>query len=175
MFITLVGDMTAFASLVFGYFFYWTIHADFPPESMPGPGLLWPALAGAALLGAWLLTLLARRWNAREARNAFRGALVGAVALAVAGMGALLAGPWRGGLDPTAHVYPAIVWTCVIWVGLHAGNGIVKQLYCLARSLAGRLTAAYDIDIQNVTLYWHFLAVTVVVAVGVIAGFPQVA
>src|SRR5690606_18080969 len=31
MFITMLGDMTAFISLVFGYFFYWTIHEDFPP------------------------------------------------------------------------------------------------------------------------------------------------
>ena len=29
MFITMVGDGTAFASLVFGYFFYWTIHRRF--------------------------------------------------------------------------------------------------------------------------------------------------
>src|SRR5690606_9864478 len=26
MFITMVGDGTAFASLIFGYFFYWTVH-----------------------------------------------------------------------------------------------------------------------------------------------------
>src|SRR3546814_11312181 len=31
MFITLLGDATAFAGLVFGYFFFWTIHDDFPP------------------------------------------------------------------------------------------------------------------------------------------------
>jgi cytochrome c oxidase subunit I+III len=29
MFITMVGDGTAFGSLLFGYFFYWTIHDDF--------------------------------------------------------------------------------------------------------------------------------------------------
>ncbi len=31
MFITMLGDMTAYLSLVFAYFFYWTIHTDFPP------------------------------------------------------------------------------------------------------------------------------------------------
>jgi cytochrome c oxidase subunit I+III len=49
------------------------------------------------------------------------------------------------------------------------------QLYCLARRLAGRMTARYDIDITNVTLYWHFTAIMVVVTVAVIAGFPLVA
>ena len=29
MFITMTGDGTAFASLIFGYFFFWTIHEDF--------------------------------------------------------------------------------------------------------------------------------------------------
>src|SRR5690606_7680879 len=32
MFITMIGDMTAFASLVFGYFFFWTVHEDFPAD-----------------------------------------------------------------------------------------------------------------------------------------------
>ena len=36
MFITMIGDGTAFGSLVFGYFFYWTVQANSPP-AMPGP------------------------------------------------------------------------------------------------------------------------------------------
>jgi cytochrome c oxidase subunit I+III len=37
------------------------------------------------------------------------------------------------------------------------------------------MTARHDIDICNVTLYWHFCLLTVVVTVAVIAGFPLVA
>src|SRR3546814_17699035 len=33
MFITLLGDATAFAGLVFGYFFFWTIHDAIGRES----------------------------------------------------------------------------------------------------------------------------------------------
>jgi cytochrome c oxidase subunit I+III len=36
------------------------------------------------------------------------------------------------------------------------------------------MTARHDIDIANVVLYWHFVAVTVVMTVAVIAGFPEV-
>jgi hypothetical protein len=43
------------------------------------------------------------------------------------------------------------------------------------RRLAGRMTARYDIDITNVALYWHFTALTAVITVAVIAGFPLVA
>ena len=46
------------------------------------------------------------------------------------------------------------------------------QVYCLARRLAGRMTAQHDIDIANVVLYWHFVALTSVITVAVIAGFP---
>jgi cytochrome c oxidase subunit I+III len=34
------------------------------------------------------------------------------------------------------------------------------------------MTAQHDQDIVNVTLYWHFVAVTAFITVAVIAGFP---
>jgi cytochrome c oxidase subunit I+III len=72
-------------------------------------------------------------------------------------------------------VYAAIVWVLVIWSAAHIGVGVIMQLYCLARRLAGRMTARHDMDIVNVTVYWHFVAVTVAITVAVIAGFPLVA
>ena len=174
MLITMLGDLTAFVSLVFGYFFYWTIHEDFPPDGAPGPGVFWPVVAAGLGLTSWVLTLLARRWNRRDSRPAFYGAIGAAALLAIAGGGALLVGPWRNGMEPTEHVYPAIVWVLVLWTALHVGMGAVMQLYCMARRLAGRMTAEYDIDMANVTLYWHFVALTVAITVAVVAGFPLV-
>jgi cytochrome c oxidase subunit I+III len=173
MLITMLGDTTAFLSLVFGYFFYWTVRPDFLAEASAGPGLVWPLLAIVALLAAWLLTIMACRWNGPG--QALRLALAAAIALAAVGAGALLAGPWVAGLDPTSHVYPAIVWILTIWTALHVGAGIVMHLYCIARSLAGRLTPTHDIDIRNATLFWHFVAVTALITVAVVALFPVAA
>ena len=173
MFITMLGDLTAFISLVFGYFFYWTARPDFPPDTTPPPGIGWPALALVALLGGWLLTVLSRRWNRRDAGGLFHVALAGAVALALIGSAALVAEPWFSGLDPRRHAYDATVWMLVVWTVAHVMAGVIMQLYCVARRIAGRMTAAHDIDIVNVTLYWHFVAFTVVTTVGVIAGFPR--
>lgn len=126
-------------------------------------------------LSAWALTLLARRWNRHDWSVGFYVGLLLAAALAVAGGAALLAGPWVSGLDPVSHVYPATVWVLVIWTAGHVVVGLIMQLYCVARRLAGRMTARYYIDISNVALYWHFTALTVVITVAVIAGFPLVA
>ncbi|HET9533062.1 MAG TPA: cytochrome c oxidase subunit I [Blastocatellia bacterium] len=175
MFITMLAVLTAFVSLVFGYFFSWTIHEDFPPDPSPGPGVFWPAIGGALLLAAWALTLFARRWNRRDWAVGFYAALLVAALLEVAGAAALIAGPWLTGLDPKSHVYPATVWLLVIWTALHVVVGLIMQLYCVARRLAGRMTARHDIDISNVALYWHFAALTAVITVAVIAGFPLVA
>jgi cytochrome c oxidase subunit I+III len=161
-------------SLVFGYFFYWTARPDFPPVSTPGPGAQWPLMALALIAAAWVATILARRWNRLDARGRFYATIAVAVVLAGLGTAALIAGPWFTGMDPTAHVYGAMVWVLVIWSASHGALGIIMQLYCAARRLAGRMTAQHDQDIVNVTLFWHFLAFTVCVTVAVIAGFPLV-
>lgn len=175
MFTTMLADLTAFLSFVFGYFFFWTRHDDFPPDPCPGPGVAWPATAGALLVLAWGATLLARRWNRADRGGRTHVALLLGAGLSVAGGAALIAGPWTTGLDPTAHVYPATVWLLVLWTALHVALGVVMQLYCVARRAAGHLDARHDADLCNVALYWHFTALTVVLTVSVIAGFPAVA
>lgn len=174
MFITMLAVFTAFVSLVFAYFFFWTIHEDFPPGPEVGPGVFWPCIAGGLLLGAWALTVLSRRWNRADRPGLFYPAMALACLLALAGGAAILAGPWTTGLDPSQHVYPATVWILAIWTALHAGVGIIMLLYCIARRWAGAMTARHDIDIHNVALFWHFVAVTASITIAVIAGFPLV-
>ncbi|HEU5463503.1 MAG TPA: cytochrome ubiquinol oxidase subunit I, partial [Candidatus Binatia bacterium] len=135
----------------------------------------WPVVAAGLLLVAWALTVMARRWNRLDNGLGFYAGLWLAVAAAAAGGAALVAGPWSTGLDPTSHVYPATVWILVIWSAAQVSIGIIMQLYCIARRLGGRMTARHDIDITNVALYWHFTALTAVVTIAVIAGFPLAA
>jgi cytochrome c oxidase subunit I+III len=174
MLITMLGVVTAFISLVFGYFFYWTARPDFPPVPTTGPGVRWPLTALALIAAGWLATILARRWNRLDARGWFYAATLLGIVFAAAGAVALVAGPWVTDLDPSRHVYGAIVWVLVIWSASHAVLGIIMQLYCAARRLAGRMTAHHDQDIVNATLFWHFVAFTAFVTVAVVAGFPLV-
>jgi len=176
MLITMTADATAFASLVFGYFFYWTVHPEFPPPPGPGlagPGVFWPTTALGLFALGWAATLAARRMNARDRVAAARALLVVAAAATLAAGLAALAGPWSAGLEPTLHVYPAIVWVLAIWMAAHAAIGVIMQLYALARSLAGRLTPVYDGDLRNVAVYMHFVAASAAVTFAVIALFPE--
>jgi cytochrome c oxidase subunit I+III len=175
MFITMLALTTAFASLVFGYYFFWTIHENFPPDPSAGPGGFWPMAGGLLVLLAWGLTLLGRRLNRADRAIGFYLSVATAILMAAAGAAALLAGPYFAEMDPKHHVYQAIVWLLLIWCAGHAALGILMNSYCLARRMAGRMTAEYDADISNVALYWHFAAVMTVVTVATVAGFPRVA
>jgi cytochrome c oxidase subunit I+III len=160
---------------VFGYFFFWTVRGDFPPDPVTGPGLRWPALAAGLVAIAWGLTVLARRWNRSDVVGGSVAALVWAPVFALAGAAALLAGPWTTGLDPTSHSYPATVWLLAGWTAVHLVLGVIMLLYGLASRIAGRMSARHDIDLSNVTLYWHFAALTTAITIATIAGFPLVA
>ncbi|MDO5759213.1 MAG: hypothetical protein Q4P24_17480 [Rhodobacterales bacterium] len=99
-------------------------------------------------------------------------ALVAAPLLAAGGAGALILSVQN--LEPTTHVYPAMMWALMIWVVAHVLVGILMQLYCLAGSLTGKLTSRYDADLWNITLFWHFLYLTALVCGAVMGLAPRV-
>lgn len=173
MFITMLADATAYASLIFGYFYYWTARPDFPPPGSPHAAGTQVALATLCLLAAWGATLAARQLNRHGKVSTARLLLAAGPLLAAGGCALLL---WSGlgpGLAPKSHVYPATIWAIIVWTIAHIGAGVVMQLYCLARSLAGKMTPTHDADIWNVTLYWHFMAVTAAVTGLVIGIVPR--
>ncbi|MAQ16380.1 MAG: cytochrome c oxidase subunit I [Sandaracinus sp.] len=174
MMITMLADLVAFMALVFGYFFYWTANDTWPPTDAEDLGLLWP-LGGLGLgLLAWTATAMARRFNRADRPGLFYPALaLGALAALASGV-VLLWAPWRVGMDPTRHAYPAMVWLLLIWCAIHLAVGVIMQGYCFARRAAKRMDAEHDADIVNVTLYWHFVALTLLVTVAAVAGFPKV-
>ncbi len=173
MFITMLGDLTAFASLVFGYFFYWTIHPQFPPQESRSLNLNWIAIGAAAVIVAWLLTCASKYLNRHNRATSFHLSIAGGIGLSILSGWAIIQSPLAGGLDPTRHAYEAIVWVLVGWTAIHVWLGGVMLIYCWARRIAGHMTSRHDADMANVTLYWHFTALTFVVTSLVIAIFPK--
>jgi cytochrome c oxidase subunit I+III len=174
MAITMLAVFAAFISLVFGHLFYWTLREDFAPANARA-AWQWPVLSLLAIAVSWLSTIAALRWNAADRAPAFYAAMLVAVTGAVAGAAAIALAPRLASLDPTSGVYAAMVWLLAIWSATQIAIGVVMHVYCLVRRWAGRMTARHDMDLANVTLYWHFTAATVAIAVALIAGFPFVA
>ncbi|MGR3571828.1 cytochrome c oxidase subunit I [Brevirhabdus sp.] len=167
--ITMLGDTTAFASLVFGFFFYWTGRPDFPPEGAVHAQPLLVAAGVTALAISWALTVQARNVNRRGNAGGARLALIAGTGAAVLSAAAFILSLTLPDMDPKAHVYPATIWALTIWTLAHIGVGIIMQGYCLAGSLAGKMTPKYDADLANSTLFWHFLCLTGVVT-GAVTG-----
>jgi cytochrome c oxidase subunit I+III len=128
----------------------------------------------ALFVAAWGAMLFARSANARGGVALSRLAIGASLVLAVAASVALLVGPSTYGMNPQANVYPAIVWVLVGWTLAHVAVGVIMQVYCLARSFAGRLTYLHDMDLRNTCLYWHFLMITAAITGAVIGVFPEV-
>ena len=143
MCITMLAVFTAFVSVLFGYFFYWTLDERFLLEARRGPGDgagRSPPDAGRGVVGTDRGRPCARTPRTAPARSTCAIGL--AAAAAVVGMVALLHGGRRAAtLDPTASAYAATVWLLVIWCAVHVALGVVMQVYCAARRLAGRMTA----------------------------------
>ena len=173
MWITMLGDSTAFASLVFGFFFFWTSGTEFPPADAEHADGVVLAGAVALLVTSWIATMLARRLNTAAKVPAARASLGAAIVAGATGATLLVLSLSTAGVDPTEHVYPAILWVLVVWTVLHVGGGAIMQAYCLAGSAFGKLTPKYDADIRNVCLYHHFLLGTVLVAGATIGVLPR--
>ncbi|MGZ3215275.1 cbb3-type cytochrome c oxidase subunit I [Paracoccus sp. T5] len=171
MWITMLGDATAFASVVFGFFFYWTADANFPPEGAAHADLGLVGLSALALVLAWALTLGARYLNRAGRTGAARAALVAGPLAALAGGAMLVLSVLH--LAPSSHVYPAVVCALVIWTGVHVLVGVLMQLYCLAGTIFGKIDPDHDADLWNVSLYWHFHVLTVLVTAAVIGLGPR--
>lgn len=174
MLITMLGDMVAFISLVFGYFFYFTVHETFPPAEQP---LLGPSGALAALVlasASWALTAYAIRANRADRARVFQGTIALSVLLSAGATLLLVRALATSDMDPTSHVYPAMVFTLVGWTILHVALGTIMQLYCSAKRHFGKMTAQFDADIQNVTLYWHFTGATAWITTSVAVILPRI-
>ena len=172
MCITMVGDMTAFFGLVFAYFFFWTIHPEFPRPGADAPHLgllvLGMALATAGWAGIWVAHV---RHHA-GGRGWARFAMPAAGLVALLGVAAFAGAAWVEDLSPTRHAYDATIWVMILWMGAHVGVGLIMLGYCSASSFAGRMTPKYDADSANVLLYWHFMFATVAVTFALFALFP---
>jgi len=173
MFITMLGDATAFASLVFGVFFFWTARPDFPPPGTPLPDTWFAAGAGGAFALAWIAAMGARGANRHGRTGGARALLAAGAALAMGAIACLVLALYLPGLAPQSHAFPAMMYALGVWTSAHTVLGVVMLLYCIAGSCFGKLTPRYDADLRNTVLFWHFLCLTGLCTALLMGAFPR--
>ncbi|CAA7612900.1 cbb3-type cytochrome c oxidase subunit I [Magnetospirillum sp. UT-4] len=165
-----------FASLLFSYFFLWTVSPDVWPAATGQalPGAEWPLAAAALLvLSSALVWWAGRRLEADGHWSVRLGLAAAAVALAAA-LAAELAGQRATGLSPTDSGYGAVVYMMAALQGLFVATLGIMALYTLARSLAGLLHRHRRATFDNTMLLWHYAVGQGLIALAVVHFGPRV-
>ncbi len=131
----LLVNASVFASLVYAYFYLWTVSDVWPPPGLAltvgGPLLVALAILALAVTAALGATTLLRGNAATPVLGALAAAALalGAALYALAALGGAL--PFR----PGVHAYTATVTILGIYVMLHVGVALLGILYAVARVL----------------------------------------
>ncbi|MBL6455271.1 cytochrome c oxidase subunit I [Belnapia sp. T6] len=175
MVVLLLVDGTTFSCLAFTHGFLWLVNGDaaWPPAGTALPELVVPAV-GAALVAASAVLLWVADWLLRRGHViAMSVAVLAALGLLLAGLGADLAALWETGLRPGAHSFGAAVFANQFWQGLHAALVLVMALYLAARAWAGLLDPTRRVTFDNVRLFWTYTVVQALAGMALTHLFPR--
>lgn len=173
----LVGG-TLFTTLIFSYFFLWTVNPGaWPPDGVEPPSLGWSALAAALYASSsgviWLASGLLKRRERKGPWWGLRLLLMAAVPLMAGGLAVDIYGHWQTGLRPEEHSYGAVVYTVVSVQGVYVATLTLMAFYTVARSLAGMLDGVHRVTFDNTMLFWHYMTAQGLVGLAIIHFFPR--
>jgi cytochrome c oxidase subunit I+III len=173
MALTLIFDGVAYLSLIFSYFFLWTVSPEHPPPGFEAGPMTTAGASAAALLGSSILFRAACWGVARGRTGVFwlgsSGALLSMIAGGALAMGAL----FQAEVYPTVDAYSATIWLFAGWTLFHIAVLLLMAVYCQARVLAGRITAERRQSLLNTELFWHCTTGFGVVSPAITFLFPE--
>jgi cytochrome c oxidase subunit I+III len=171
--VLILVDGTIFASLLFTYFYLWTVRPEqWAPAAALLPDALWPLLSAAGYAGSAALILFGRR-AVRAGRVAVTAAIAPAFGLLVLGFGAELIGQIETELVPTASAYGAAVYVISANQGVHVGALMIMAGFVMARAWTGRLSWERRASYDNTMLLWAYTACQGLVGLAVLHLFPR--
>jgi cytochrome c oxidase subunit I+III len=173
MVVLILVAATMWASLLFSYFYLWTLAPAWPPAGQRLPGWAWPA----ATAGAWAvssgLILGAGRALAAGAPGRFRGLLAAGTLAVLTALAVDVAGQHGAGLAPAAHGYGATVAAFLLLQGLFVATLVIMAAYSLVRSWRGLLGATRRVTFDTTWLLWHYTTAQAAVGLGVLHVLPR--
>jgi cytochrome c oxidase subunit I+III len=177
MIVLIMVAATAFACLLFSYFFLWTVNPQLWPREPAGlPHLAWPVASAALYLLSGAGVFAAGRLLARmPGRSSFPIilALVAATLLIPLPVAVEVLSQRSIGLSPSATSYGAVVYTVAAWQGFFAAVLVLMGVYTAARSLTGRLSAERRVTFDNTQLLWQYTIVQGIVSLAIVHLFPR--
>jgi cytochrome c oxidase subunit I+III len=162
-----------FASLIFSYFFLWTVSPDVWPGEEGIPGIVYPIAAALLLAASSGAIAYASRALRSNATRAMRVSLVVAIPLLIAAIGVDLYAEWRVGLTPTESSYGALVYTIIAVQGFYVATLVFMGLYTLARSFCGLLNRERRATFDNTMLLWHYTVAQGLIGLALVHSFPR--
>ncbi|MFU8817349.1 MAG: cytochrome c oxidase subunit I [Pseudomonadales bacterium] len=157
---THAANATLLASLIFGYFFLWTVAAAWPPPAFLDVAVWLPLTVLAALIIGMLGAH--RALAAMRATGPNPGSTMWLLVAAAAGIAASVASfavPLLGLGSPRDHAYNATVTALAGYAGLHTAIAALWSLYAWLRIKAGFVSQARSLDLQLLRLWWDYTAV----------------
>jgi len=175
MVVLMLVDGTVFASLLFSFFYLWTVTpGTWPPAGFSLPPGAWPVAAVAAWLASSATMEWARRLLSRDAsRSALTLAILASIVLMLAAIGADAYGQWHSGTRPQAHAYGAVVYAALAYQAFHVAVLLIMAAYTLARSWSGLLNARRCATFENTRIFWHYMVGQAIVAIFVLNVLPR--
>ena len=169
----LLADGTLFLSLVFAYFYLWTVSPHWPPAGYRAGGLLLPTLATAALVAAGLsIACGLRRLRARQSPG-LRLVLVMASILGVVFVALEAWALIDTAVPAREHAYGALVHFLVGYQVVHVLFAVLVGLFVLLRMRRGFAGSARPSEAAVVGLFWHYTLLQWLLGYSVIHLFPR--
>jgi cytochrome c oxidase subunit I+III len=174
----LLVDGTIFASLVFAYFYLWTVTtgSPWPPAGADLPQLY----AVVASLAALIASSACIEWAARAlkiAQRRFALTLSIAILVALASLTAAftldLFAHLNTGVRPDHHAYGAVVYTMLSYQGMHVVLLLIMAFYTLARLWNGLLDPERRMTFDSTRLIWHYTVGQGALIILIVNLFPR--
>ncbi|GAB3540615.1 cytochrome c oxidase subunit I [Noviherbaspirillum agri] len=167
--IALMADGALFFSLLFAYFFLWTVSPAWPPAGVRGVGLVLPTVALAALAASSAAIFLGTKADGgRRFYISYGVAIVLALVFLAVELMALL----QSGVQAKAHAYDALIHTVVGFQAVHVAIAIGMAGFVMLSPRAGHTQAQCHGERQVTALFWYYTMLQWLAGYAVIHAFP---
>ena len=177
--IALLADGTLFISLLFAYYFLWTVSAEWPPPGYREISLALPLLAFAALLIAGFAASWADACNSRADGKKHAGAIpIAYGATMFFGLAFIvlqIAALHTSEVPAREHAYGALIYTVSGVQIVHVGIGMLMAGFVLMRVRFGYLRPDQPGEGKIVTLFWQYTMLQWLLGFATIHVFPMFA